>query len=341
MNAFGRQDLRTFILLLLLWVAPAGMTEPSDGQSSSGTLPVVCSLEQPVVAPHGQVTASVLAGLPKESTVSYLWKATAGSFVTKHGLQMDLSREGTEATVNWTPNGTSPGTYTLSVQVADGRGATGSCSVTALVSEEQEHRDASSSGGLGSEARRALLVKGRPEQKGYGLYSYILLAARPEASESDRFRAVLKTYLDLEDVNLEANFKLSQLNITYVPVTTEPSEEEGVDGVLGNYDYLRARFLLASLSKQEGDGPFILSSTQPLQGPGKETGPYIIQNLSTVPVSIIPLWMKQFRSQTTQQRVWEQKTISNMALELRTAIAIAAEGLPMVQKAVKALIVSP
>jgi hypothetical protein len=48
--------------------------------------------------------------------------------------------------------------------------------------------------------------------------------------------------------------------------------------------------------------------------------------------------MQQFRSQTTQQRVWEKKTIGNMALKMRTAIAIAAEGLPTVQKAVAAMI---
>jgi hypothetical protein len=351
MSDFYRQGLKTSFLLLILWVAPRSIAEPrSASPPSGGALQVVCSLEQPVVEPHGQVTAAVLVDAPKGSAVHYLWKATAGGFVTKPGSQSGLSKEGNEAMVQWDPSGAAPGPYTLSVQVTDANGASGACSLAVLVSEGQEQRDASIGGRLGSEAMRSLLVKGRTEP-GYGLYSYILLAARPDASNSQRFQEVLKAYLSLEDVNLEEYFKPPQLNITYVPVTAAPPQGPlALSWVLGQYDYARARSLLASLPRQEvkGDGPFIVSSIQPLPEPEKAKGterlqasePYIIQDLSTVPVSIIPLWMKQFRSETTQQRVWERKTIGNMALELRTAIAIAAEGLPMVQKAVSALIVT-
>ena len=341
MSNFDPHGTKASIVLLILWVAHGCLAEdlPADQPHGNG-LQVVCSLEQPVVWAQGQVSAAVLVAAPKGSRVRYLWTATAGGFVAKPGSQARLNKQGDEATVQWSPNGAAPGVYTVTVQVTNATGASGSCSLDALVKEKKQRRDASDGGELGSEAARALLVKGRTERKGYGLYSYILFAARPDASNSDRFHAVLKSYLNLENVNLEANFRLAQLNVTYVPVTAAPQEDPPtLSSFLAQYDYSRARFLLASLPREEGDGPFIVSSVLPLQGPGTETGPYIIQNLSTVPVSVIPLWMKQFRSQTTQQRVWERKTIGNMALELRTAIAIAAEGLPMVQKAVSSLIV--
>ncbi len=273
----------------------------------------------------------------------YRWKATAGGFVAKPGSQPNISKEGNEATVQWTANGAASGEYTLSVQVTDEKGASGSCSLDVLVSAEQEHRDASISSGLGSEAARALLVKGNPQQTGYGLYSYILARRSMEDGGSDRLQAVLKSYLSLEDVNLEAGRKLPELNITYVPVTARsPQDPPKLPWILEYYDYPSASSLLSSLPRQEvkGDGPFIVSSIRPLQGSGTDPGPYILQDLSTVPVSIIPLWMEQFRSETTQQRVWERKSIGDMALHLRTFIAIAAEGYPIVQKSVFALIVT-
>ena len=57
-----------------------------------------------------------------------------------------------------------------------------------------------------------------------------------------------------------------------------------------------------------------------------------------MPVGMVPAWMKMFRSQTTQQRVWQQRSIGTTALNLRTWLAVAAEGLPMVLSATDKII---
>lgn len=327
----------TYSVLISLVIVPAVIVQPvSSGADAKASLPVVCSLEQPVVFAHGRVKASVAAQASKG--LQYRWKATAGGFVSD--ATSGLSKESAGATVVWDANGVAAGNYTLTATATSASGGFGECSLSILVNEESEHRGAYEPAGLGAEAMRALLVKGRSERSGYGLYSYILFAARPDAGNTERYREVLKSYLALEGVDLETYFKLGQLNITYVPVIAEPQEDPPtLDAVMAQYDYSRARFLLSSLPPQTGDGPFLVSTVQPLKGPGTATGPYLVQNLSTVPVSVIPLWMKQFRSETTQQRVWEGKSIGTMALQMRTAIAIAAEGLPMTQKAVSGWIV--
>lgn len=344
MNSSLPKRLSGSLLLLVLCINLRSVAEPERASpTAGGTRPVVCNLEQPVVGQQGRVTAQVLAEASNGTALQYSWSATGGAFVSGTSAHPVLSKQGHEATVQWDANGAATGSYTLTAEVTGGSRAASPCSLNVLVVKEHENRgEASVSGELGSEAERALLVKGRTEQKGYGLYSYILLPARPDAESTPRFVEVLKAYLSLEDINLETNFKLDQLNITYVPVMSAMPGKLDPLNILDNYDYSRARFLLASLppAQLKGDGPFIVSSIQPLQGPGTKPEAYIVQNLSTVPVSVIPLWMRQFRSETTQQHVWEKNEIGTMALHLRTAVAIAAEGLPMVQKAVATFVVT-
>jgi len=300
----------------------------SGTASAAPAINVVCSLVSPVVSPDGRVSVTVLVDAPARARFQYQWNSAAGKFDPPAA---------SAPTVEWRPDGAAPGSYTLLANVAGPDGAAGGCELSVLVTQEVR----SAGGEPGGEASRALLVMGTDERKGYGLYSYILFGSRPDAAAQARYEAVLRDYLTLEDVRLEKDFKLVQLNVTYVPVTADPPDADNIqiDWVIKHYDYARARALLASLKdRPKGYGPFIISALQPLQGPGSGARSYLSQDLSTVPVSVIPLWMKQFRSETTQQRVWEGKSIDSMALNLRTWIAVAAEGAPMVQQAVKALI---
>ncbi len=305
------------VWLVLLPVLPAAASQP---------MRVVCSLDRPVVGTGEMVGAAAFAEAPAGTALRYRWRATGGTFVPP----ADRPKVAWEAKA--------PGRYALSANVTDPSGAVAGCTLmVVVVTQVQRSAPAASRSELGSEAERDMLVRGSQEDAGYGLYSYILLAARPDESNMERYRAVLAGYLRLEDIRLGAYFSDSQLNVTYVPVDRDPAPSLNVQWVLDHYDYERSRFLLGRLHDRDldlgGDGPFIVSGLHPL-GEAGSAGPFISQNLSTVPLSVIPLWMQAFRSQTTQQRVWQRRTIGTIALNLRTVIAVAAEGLPMAEKAV-------
>jgi hypothetical protein len=318
-------------LLALACIAPGFIARAEA--ASNAPFAVVCSLERPVVGRQEAVGAEVFADAAAGASLQYLWQARAGEFMSS-----PPRREARERQVTWTPAGAAPGTYRLTVRVTGAAGSSGGCTLDVVVAEAARSASGAGAGGLGSEAERDLLLRGSREAEGYGLYSYILLGSRPDDSNSERFAAVLQSYLALEQIRLETFFKTNELNATYIPVDKAPADDLSVPWLLDHYDYSRSRFLLKRLQILDGDGPYIVSALHPLGGEdGPEAykkGTCIFQNLSTVPVSVIPLWMKQFRSQTSQQRVWQNRSIGDLALNLRTILAVASEGLPMVRQAV-------
>jgi hypothetical protein len=323
-------------LLALAYIAPGFMARAEA--ASNAPFAVVCSVERPVVGRQEAVGAEVFADAGAGASLQYLWQARAGELMSS-----PPRREARDRQVTWTPAGAAPGTYRLTVRVTGAAGSSGGCALDVVVAEAARSASGAGAGGLGSEAERDLLVRGSQEAEGYGLYSYILLGSillgsRPDDSNSERFAAVLQSYLALEQIRLETFFQTNELNATYVPVDKAPADVLSVPWLLDHYDYSRSRFLLKRLQILDGDGPYIVSALHPLGGEDKpethKEASYIFQNLSTVPVSVIPLWMKQFRSQTSQQRVWQNRSIGDLALNLRTILAVASEGLPMVRQAV-------
>ncbi len=335
--------------LLLFSLVPFLSASAFAGQSSNAAPRVVCSLDRPVVATYGFVKATALADTPQ--SVEYRWKAQGGSFVAKTpDAYTDLSgpavTEATGATVQWVPHGARAGSYSLAATVQDANGIFGSCSLSVVVA--QDERSVLNYNARTPEIDRriegALLIKDRSERKGYGLYSYLLIAAPPVGPDKDRVQKFIQTYLDqiLAVKALESYFKSSQLNLTYLPVDSEPPDKVTVDWVLDHYDYARAQFLLASFPEKHGSGPFIVSALHPVGGPGTVTGHYVFEDLSSVPPSAIQFWIQQFMSQTAQERFWQPNTLDAVALRLRTAISIAAAGLPDARNAVASwIVISP
>jgi hypothetical protein len=189
------------------------------------------------------------------------------------------------------------------------------------------------------ETGRSFLQKGFPETPGYGLYSYILFGATPTGATKERYLRTIDAYLNIPQIaTLEEYLPTCKLNITYLPLTDPPHSKPEAEWILNHYDYARARILLQALSGTHRTGPYIVSTYKPLSGVTKLSGQYLYQDLSSAPAPIVTLWIKEFLTQTEQERFWEERTAMHCVLEIRKAIGIAAEGLPEVKKSLSTVI---
>src|SRR6185312_2812429 len=106
--------------------------------------------------------------------------------------------------------------------------------------------------------------------KGYGLHSYLILGGPPSDNSRERYLKTIEAYLSLlpDIVRLERYFPPSELNITYLPVKTEPPNITDIkllaEWVLEHYDYPHARFLIRRLSGDNREGPYIVSVSVPI-----------------------------------------------------------------------------
>jgi hypothetical protein len=175
---------------------------------------------------------------------------------------------------------------------------------------------------------RDFLVRGRREESGYGLYSYLLFPTRPAPAEEARCREVISVYLKMLQDAGSSSFPRRQLNITYIPVTGFLGSQPTADQVLASYDYDRALLMLRA---QRGSGalkgPYVLSSLVPLADATAQTDVFIFQDLSSVPQSLIPLYIREFEAQASQDRSWSSEAMAGFLLGIRTAISrVANEG---------------
>jgi hypothetical protein len=283
----------------------------------AASLAVVCSVDAPVVGPHENVRANVYALGPEGESLRYTWKASGGSL-----------EQTNKAEVEWTPNGAASGTFTLSAEVTGSAGDTGACSVAVIAGSSDRSVEPAGSG-FTRQIRSAMLIKGKPEEEHFGLYSYMLLGAPVNDSNRERYSIFLNSFLNevLHYDRLNKEFAPQYLNIAYLPVRNDLPVSFKVDWVLSHYDYERAQGLMSRFTELHGEGPFIISVAQPLSRLRQfsDPKPRLIEDLSTVPVSVVEFWVKQFLVQTAQDK-WDSATLSGLALRVRTAIEVAAIG---------------
>ncbi len=187
---------------------------------------------------------------------------------------------------------------------------------------------------------RAFLLPDRQEDPGYGLYSYLLLGAKPDTATKARFAAVLVRYLLLEESSAARGYCTNALNVTYLPLNESPPadiwearlsvltvdnplDSSPLEWVFEHYDYTRAAFLLAKVPGDSAHvvGPYLVSHTLPLGRVARLESEYLWQDLSAVEPRLAGAWMKAFKRQAAKRHYWRSTLGETWALELRNAIA--------------------
>jgi hypothetical protein len=303
-------------VFVILWMQSTCVPAQSTSQRI-----ISCSPEKPTVLPREKIKVNVW--IPEATNSSqYAWSANGGH----------ISGGGPEAL--WDFDGVQPGSYQAIVKIGATPGGSSSCSVQVFVLERQGER------GLERVTARSLLVGNAPEEKGYGLYSYLLFAVPPDDSSKERYTKIIEAYLSLipDAVKLEQYLKPEEMNNTYLPVDTDPPKFISADWVLQHYNYARAVVLLRAIPGTHRDGPYIVSTLEPLTSKSSAPDKYLFQNVSTVPPHLVGAWIKEFINQAAQERFWEPRSVEKLVLNLRTSIGVMAIGLPQVQKALNDLI---
>src|SRR5262244_2250915 len=279
----------------LLVVAALLATALAIDRGAAAPLDVTCSADSPTVPLGGAVGLKAWVLTSGASTVRFSWTATAGRI------------EGRGAQARWNLAELRPGTFAASVTATDGQSASSECILRVTVRQDAGGR------GMSRETGRYFLLAGQRETAGYGLYSYVLLGAPPS------------------EASLEEYVPRAELNILYLPVRSVPPEPVTAAWALENYDYARARAVLRVLEGSNRDGPYILAAFKPLGGAGA-TGPYLFQDLSSVPPHLAASWVREFLNQAAQERFWEAKKGPIFAQRLRSTVGVMGAGLPEVRK---------
>lgn len=312
-----------FSVILLLSSPALGAADKRSEETEPGPV-LTCTPDQASVFPGETTTIKVLVNPGVKEPLTYRWSATAGQI------------EGRGPEAKWSFAGVRPGLYEATVRVRDQKGKEREYPVRVAVNERPGER--------GRRTGWHLLVKGKQEEQGYGLYSYVLFGSIPEGEGLKRFVETIKAYLSLMPaiVGLEEYSPRKELNISYLPVREEnpeaaddPKEKLTPEWVFKNYDLARASTILAKLEGNYRDGPYILAFLSPPLKSTTTPRPYLTMDLSKVPPNLIRAWMKEFLNQAAQERYWEERRVPKFVLNLRTGIEVASNVYPDVEKAVK------
>jgi len=298
---------------------------PSSGASDGGPV-VACTAEKVTIALGETVLLRAWARSPEGGSPVYAWEAPIG----------ELEVRG--ASARWDFRGVLPGTYAATVRVTLPSRPSGECIVRVVVRRDVVDRGVPPVPPIPSrETGSALLIAGVPEASGYGLYSYLLLGARPGDDARERVLQAIEVYRGLvpEISRLEQYVPRQQLNVAYLPVRNAPEPPISAAKVLESYDYARARSILRFVPGATREGPYILSVLRPI-GMADAASPldrYLFQDLSRVPPHLVASWVKEFLSQAAQERFWEVRTVEGLGLKLRVTVGILADALPEVRRA--------
>jgi hypothetical protein len=111
--------------------------------------------------------------------------------------------------------------------------------------------------------------------------------------------------------------------------------------LVSSYDYSRAQRLLALLPGSHLEGPYIVSTAQPLSKASELPAQFLYQDLSSVPPDLVGLWFREFMAQAQEPEFWKTRSANQFVLRLRTVIGIASEQVPDFRSSVVWAFIAP
>lgn len=191
---------------------------------------------------------------------------------------------------------------------------------------------------------RSFITPDQSEKASHGLYRYLLFGSRPTAANRDRYVKAIRAYMNII-ARLEQSESLrspEQLNVTFLPLSSLPDRAVDIsaDKLLDDYyDFVEARRLLDRLPHRLLlRGPYIVSLREPLSTVSVASGDYLLQNLSRVPPYLVEWWVELFLEQASRERFWEQNFVTAFIRDLRTSVAVLAEGVPELRRSLNVIV---
>lgn len=300
--------------------------------SLSQKQPLVCSPDTPIL-----IGAETSVALKVWSIADAGEKGLTSRWTA---LQGHIGRHDGE--VRWDLNGLKPGTYQVTVTVDDSLGNTPSCSIQVIVPKSLSGSTVVEYDALRAGPKylitRTFLLPNKLEEPGYGLYSYLLFSTPPDPADAtmfERYVKILEVYLRLLEPlsRFEHEIQPSQLNVTHVPVkavsadawvelaslTSQEDTRKWAEWLVEHYDYARGQIMLHRAGLTNREGPYLLSSLNPL-GRHPVARPFLIQDLSGIPPEQAGDWLKEFINQTAQERFWEPRALSQLTLKMKAIV---------------------
>ena len=203
---------------------------------------------------------------------------------------------------------------------------------------------------------RHFLTGVQSEQKGYGLYSYLLFPAPPTSEEKGRYEAAIRAFLAYPPLpSMQALLPRETLNIFYLMLERPPTKsvtrcllqncypvsDVDIDWILSHYNYARAQIILRRVSSDNlQNGPYIVTFTDSVailpvlpNNPIDEKA--LFQDLSSVPPHLVRVWVEVFIENATGKGSSYKQNLRELLLHLETALENYAQGIPEVIEACK------
>jgi hypothetical protein len=194
------------------------------------------------------------------------------------------------------------------------------------------------------QTERAMLVAGATERPGYGLYSYLLMPAKPPGSALQAWQDLLAVVLS--DVNTSQTSEaatvpakppgatapsppateMQRLNILYIPLLKSPNAADAKSPawLADNYNYDLAERLLLLLFAQRASsrGPYLISVFSPLTTQRSKPLHFLHIDLTNLPDDVATSSVDLFKAEAAEPRFWEPNSAGRFVVHLAALISV-------------------